>query len=741
MYDLEITWSGGQLRFSPDDSPVLIGRSSSAAVVVPQGTVSRRHLVMNWNGTSWEAEDTSTHGSFDPIGVRLATTWTVGNDVLVRLGSPRGAELSMRLTAQPVDLGPPADPYADPDSPPTIVDFGPPPPPDQSPDGSGLLHVPDDSIPSHQPQHAPAEPEPIGLLGESQSPEHGHEAVSFEPEPIGILDDNPHIEREAVAFGQPDLSVAGDDVDFRQPAEANEFVADPPSFHPEPVDFQTQGETSVLEADSVGSQQTLVDPVNGPMVDTAKAGQIAFERAGTESPSVDLTADDPVTNLGGVVDYQRPSYDSTSYDYPGDPVSDHDLQPSNLHDPDQRYAAPVLGEPGPDHSSPAATFVESDTLRLQIDGEDFVFLPGHEVTVGRDPHCTVTVDERHSLVSRRHLRFVHAEGSWWLEDASSKGTYVDGRRLNRPYKSEGAFIAHLGDGAAGTQLRVVTSGQHRQPTNRAGLAIAAVAAAALVLAALVAGFVFGGNGNEAEALSTAKKSTVMLLSESGHGSGFFVSESLIVTNQHVAAMADQLVVAVSPEEDEPAEIRYVAKLVENHPFLDVAVVEITNQADFNDQGTVTIGEVVDSADVPILQLGDSSAVIIGDPVTSTGFPGRFSVSSSDDAGQLRLAPVSTTRGQAANFTSWPSCSTPDLSSFIPADAPPTVTCSAEGNIDKGVLLASFPSGEGASGSAVIHEDKVVAVLFAGDSQDATASRSITTNAFSEWLSGILSERG
>ena len=60
MYDLEITWSGGQLRFSPDDSPVLIGRSSSAAVVVPQGTVSRRHLVMNWNGTSWEAEDTST---------------------------------------------------------------------------------------------------------------------------------------------------------------------------------------------------------------------------------------------------------------------------------------------------------------------------------------------------------------------------------------------------------------------------------------------------------------------------------------------------------------------------------------------------------------------------------------------------------------------------------------------------------------------------------------------------------
>ena len=117
------------------------------------------------------------------------------------------------------------------------------------------------------------------------------------------------------------------------------------------------------------------------------------------------------------------------------------------------------------------------------------------------------------------------------------------------------------------------------------------------------------------------------------------------------------------------------------------------------------------------------------------------MSSSDDSGQLRLSAVSATQGQAANFTSWPSCSAPDLSSFIPADAPPTVTCSADGNIDKGVLLASFPSGEGASGSAVIHEDKVVAVLFAGDSQDATASRSITTNAFSGWLGEVLAEQG
>ncbi len=712
MHDLEITWPGGQLRFSPEDSPVLIGRSSSAAVVVPQGTVSRRHLTMNWNGRSWQAEDTSTHGSFDPIGVRLAPSWTLGTDVVVRLGSPRGVELAMRLITKALDGRAQLDPYADPESPPTVVDFGPPPPLDSSSGPSALLRVAE-----HDPQPA-------------------HE--SRPAEPVGADFDGP-MAAEQLKVGDPAM-VAGP-----APIETAD-AADPglaPSQEPvEPEDLGVFAERPVPVA--------VEDPVE------------EFDDSATvDGPIVDLTSVDstggPLLDLDG----SGPPSDDDAADHQLFPVDDATASDSVgwLNPPDQQAmpaaqsphlatSAPddegpvVLGQPAPDQSyNPAATFVETDTLRLQIDGEDYVFLPGHEVTIGRDPSCLVTVDERHSLVSRRHLRFVHSQGVWWLEDASSKGTYIHGRRLNRPYKAEGAFIAQLGDPTAGTQLRVVTAGQHRKPTNRAGVAIAAVAAAALVIAAVVAWLVLRGDDSQAEALATAKQSTVMLASDAGHGTGFFVSESMIVTNQHVAAMADQLVVAVSPEVDEPAEIRYVATLAENHPFLDIAVVRITNEAAVNESGSVTIGAPVAEADVPLLQLGDSSAVTIGDSVTSIGFPGRFSVSSSDDAGMLRLAAVTSTSGQAANFTSWPGCGSPDLSSFIPPDAPATVTCSADGNIEKGVLLASFPSGEGASGSAVLHDDQVVAVLFAGDSEDATASRSITTNAFADWLNTVLTSSG
>ncbi len=655
MHDLEITWPGGRLRFSPEDSPVLIGRSSSAAVVVPQGTVSRRHLTMNWNGRSWQAEDTSTHGSFDPIGVRLARSWTLGTDVVIRLGSPRGVELAMRLITRALDEQARLDPYADPDSPPTVVDFGPPPPPDLSAGTAGVLHI---------------------ETGDRSRFEEGRQR----------------------------------DVSSGQPVALDEHA------HP------AQGR--------VDHDDAVVDLRTG-----AAVVELDRSRNADSDRGADGDIDEPVP-IGGDGPDSDPMDWSNPANRPLDLASSRRPVDADVFGPDDE--PPVLGQPGPDQSyNPAATFVETDTLRLQIDGDDHVFLPGHEVTIGRDPSCLVTVDERHSLVSRRHLRFVHSQGVWWLEDASSKGTYVDGRRLNRPYKAEGAFIAQLGDPSAGTQLRVVTSGRHRQPTNRAGLAIAAIAATALVIAAVVAWLALRGDESQAEALATAKQSTVMLLSESGHGSGFFVSESMIVTNQHVAAMADQLVVAVSPEVDEPAEIRYVATLVENHPFLDIAVVRITNEAAINDMGSVTIGDPADSADVPLLQLGDSSLVTIGDPVSSIGFPGRFSVSNTDDSGTPRLSAVTSTSGQAANFTSWPGCTSPNLDSFIPPDSPPTVTCSADGTIDKGVLLASFPSGQGASGSAVLHDDKVVAVLFAGDSEDSTASRSITTNAFSGWLSSVL----
>jgi pSer/pThr/pTyr-binding forkhead associated (FHA) protein len=63
MHDLEITWPAGQARFSPDDSPVQIGRSPDAAIILTEPSVSRRHIEFVWNGTAWTANDFSTHGS------------------------------------------------------------------------------------------------------------------------------------------------------------------------------------------------------------------------------------------------------------------------------------------------------------------------------------------------------------------------------------------------------------------------------------------------------------------------------------------------------------------------------------------------------------------------------------------------------------------------------------------------------------------------------------------------------
>ena len=62
--------------------------------------------------------------------------------------------------------------------------------------------------------------------------------------------------------------------------------------------------------------------------------------------------------------------------------------------------------------------------------------------------------------------------------------------------------------------------------------------------------------------------------EGGQGSGFFVSDNLILTNQHVAALSPQLLVGVSRDGDEPAQIEYATELVANHPFLDIAVLRI-----------------------------------------------------------------------------------------------------------------------------------------------------------------------
>jgi pSer/pThr/pTyr-binding forkhead associated (FHA) protein len=398
--------------------------------------------------------------------------------------------------------------------------------------------------------------------------------------------------------------------------------------------------------------------------------------------------------------------------------------------------------PGPTGTQPAiavgsdAEAGEGSALRLSVDGQEYSFLPGAEVTVGRDPSCLVQLEERHSLVSRRHLRIVHRDGGWWIEDYSSKGTWVDHRRLRGPYRAQGSFVAHLGDDDAGTPMRIATAGNHRAAPSSNMILIGVLAAAVLIpllaLAILLAG------GDDEPDFATAKKATVVLFGlEGGQGSGFFVDDNLILTNQHVAALSSQLLVGVSRDLDEPAQIEYATELVTNHPFLDIAVLRVSNRAVISSNGPQISSDPVGDIDLPMVELGDSSELAIGDEVFSTGFPGRLGITSTNEGGELRLPAVVATRGEVANFGIWPGCNNPDLATFIPADSPPGVTCSRGGDIERGVYLSTFSSGQGASGSPVFRDNQVVGVVYAGAPEEANASLNIATSTFQPWLDEII----
>ena len=64
---------------------------------------------------------------------------------------------------------------------------------------------------------------------------------------------------------------------------------------------------------------------------------------------------------------------------------------------------------------------------------------GHEITVGRDPACTVTI-EGDTFVSSLHLRIYDIDGQAMVEDmGSTNGSFHNGNRL------VGARLLHPGD--------------------------------------------------------------------------------------------------------------------------------------------------------------------------------------------------------------------------------------------------------------------------------------------------------
>ena len=106
MHDLHITWPDGDARFTAADSPVQVGRSSTAAITLTQASVSRRHLELQSDGQRWIVVDNSTHGSYDGNGYRQPEQWVLERDVELRLGGTEGVGVQIRLIDQPAEQAP-----------------------------------------------------------------------------------------------------------------------------------------------------------------------------------------------------------------------------------------------------------------------------------------------------------------------------------------------------------------------------------------------------------------------------------------------------------------------------------------------------------------------------------------------------------------------------------------------------------------------------------------------------------
>ncbi len=657
MHDLEITWPAGTARFKPDDSPVQIGRSFSADVPLQHPSVSRLHLELVWGDNTWTANDRSTHGTYDPIGVKLTTTWKVGTDVIVRLGGVAGEEIllrpivgSLRMTRIPAE-GEDDD---------TVIDLRPPPVPPSA--GLGVL------------------------AGQA------NEAVAAQPAgPHGSLSsiDDAGSQRVLPAENLAHDSLTG--------------VADASADSATTV-FQGG---QVIDPEQVDLQQDAVIDLRG----NAGSGQ-TYEQTLSESPP------------------------ALSPQRSGDQHDIENVLVGENNPPDATYGSgsaldSASGDPA--SGDPASTQIIVGTLRLSVDSHDYSFEPGTTVTIGRDPSCMVYIDERHSLVSRRHLQIVHRDGGWWIEDHSSKGTFVNGKRLRDPYRAEGAFVASLGDPKAGTPLRIITSGEHQAPRD---YTVPIAIAAGLTVLGLLTWLVMTvlGSNEPVQNFEQAKRSSVMLLGEDSVGSGFFVADDLIVTNQHVISAEDRMFVAVTRDIDESAVIEYVAEPLELHPFLDIAVMRVVGRAEFSDgEATVIDGEAGDIG-LPSVSMGSSEDMTLGDPLYSVGFPNQFW-----DPGAATLPSAAPVIGEATTFAIWPACDNKNWQTYIPDNAPPGVTCAPEGDgdIHRGQVVATMTTGRGASGSAVYHDGRVVAVVFAGDE---TPNKVLTIGAttFDEWLDNVIS---
>lgn len=341
-------------------------------------------------------------------------------------------------------------------------------------------------------------------------------------------------------------------------------------------------------------------------------------------------------------------------------------------------ATPGPGLPG---VPPGPGFATGPGLLVKVGSRSLRFPPATVVRIGRDPVNEVVIDD--PAVSRLHGVVEGRPDGWWFVDRSSAGTFAEEDRVTQQRLEEPTTLM-LGHPTAGAEVEIIpiVAAAQAQKTiakkkRRRTLAIVGGVVAALVLlgGGIGAAVLLGGDdepsptgttadpGLTSAELDRAKLASVLILAVDasgqvvGNGSGSIISEDgLILTNAHVAdpdapglvppgqEPAGYLIALVSEEDDTPAAPTYAAETIVSDGVLDLAVMQITTDAD---------GVAVDPADLDLpepLPLADSDELRTGDEITALGFPGIAHVATGE-AFERRALTV--TRGVVSTFLAQP----------------------------------------------------------------------------------------